>query len=290
MNTIARTIFAAALLCPLAAHPAAAEEPSPSPAALLFGKRCGSCHTIGDGDRTGPDLLGVTKRRKREWIAGFVRNPGAAIDGGDPVASELFAKFKNVKMPEQQLSDEDLAGLFAYFDDCIAKGGCKLALGKVKHASEATAQEIEFGRLLFEGRRPLLHEGPACISCHNVRGTGLVGGGTLAKDLTFAYARLGDAGVSGALETTPFPLMKDIYPTKQLQPNEAYALKAFLAATARDGTPPRQNPNFVYLGLFGWFVALGTIGAAWQNRLRGVRAGIVHPARAAHSTKIARRS
>jgi len=257
----------------LSAGLAAAEEPSP--AALMFGKKCGGCHSLGEGDRAGPDLLGVSKRRDRKWIETFIKNPGAAIDGGDAVANELLTRFKNVRMPEQVLTSDEFVALFAYIDHCGAKGGCKLALGKVRHASQATGAEIARGKQLFEGELRLSKEGPACIACHNVRGAGLLGGGTLAKDLTFAYARLTDTGITSALDSTPFPLMKEIYPKQPLSPDEAFALKAYLAAAARDGTPPRRDPNFIYLGLIGLFAALGTIGAIWSGRLRGVRRSLV---------------
>ena len=262
--------------------PDAAPEEA-SPAALAFGKKCSGCHTIGDGDRTGPDLLGVTQRRDKAWIANFVKGPGAAIDAGDPVANELLPKFKGLRMPDQQFgSDQELDDLIAYLADCTAKRGCKPVLGKVRKASDAKPEEIALGRSLFEGTTSLANGGPPCISCHNVRGIGVIGGGTLAKDLTFVYARLGDDGLESALGTTPFPLMKDIYAgaKKPLRPSEAYALKAFLYDVHRDGTPPSPDHDFVYLGVVGLAGSLGMVGLAWSGRMKGqVRKGITKKAR-----------
>lgn len=252
-----------------------AAEPEPSPVALLFGKRCGSCHTIGAGDRTGPDLLGVHSRRDPAWIKGFIRAPGAAIDRGDPVATELFARFKNVKMPDQQLSDQEVGEVLAYLTDCASKGGCKVALGKVRPASEATAEDIAQGRLLFEGRRRLERGGPACISCHNVRGVGIVGGGTLARDLTFAYARLGDVALSAGLSDPAFPLMRGIFADRPLNQTEAFQIKAYLYDASRDGAPPRGDHNFLYLGVLGTFFTLGLIGMVWSGRMHGIRQALV---------------
>lgn len=246
-----------------------------SPSAILFGKKCAGCHTIGEGDRTGPDLLGVTKRRERAWIESFIPNPGAKIDSGDATANELLQKFKGVRMPEQTFTPDELRGIVDYLDDCGKKGGCKIALGQVRHANQATPFEVEVGRQVFAGLRPLANGGPACISCHNVRGAGILGGGTLAKDLTFVYARLGDAGMTSALETTPFPLMKDAFGKRPLDASEAFALKAYFATVAKDGTPPTPDHNFLYLGVIGLFASLGTIGAVWSGRLRGVRQTIV---------------
>jgi mono/diheme cytochrome c family protein len=255
--------------------PVSARAAPPSRAAILFGKKCGSCHTLGEGDRTGPDLLGVTKRRTPAWMKRFVAGPGAAIDSGDPVANGLVRQFKNVRMPDQTLTDEDFDGLVAYLDGCAASGGCRIATGQVKNAREGTRSDVARGRRLFEGRTRLANGGPPCISCHNVRGVGVVGGGTLAKDLTFVYARLGDAGLSSALENTPFPLMTHIYPRAPLREYEAFQLKSFLYQSSRDGTPARVDQNFLYLGVLGMFGSLGVIGAVWSGRMRGVRRTIV---------------
>jgi mono/diheme cytochrome c family protein len=255
---------------------AAPEEPAPSEIALLFGKRCGGCHALGQGDRAGPDLVGVLDRRERAWLSSFIRAPGTAIDRGDPVANELLAKFKGVRMPDQALGDDELAALFEYLDQCTKKGGCALALGKTKKASEATPEEIAIGREFFEGSRSFANGGAPCLSCHNVRGIGLLGGGTLAQDLTFAFARLGEVGTTSALASTPFPLMKDVYGKRPLQDAEAFAVKAFLSEAARDGTPPSEDHGFLYLGVVGLGLSLLTVGAAGSHRLDGVRRSIVH--------------
>jgi mono/diheme cytochrome c family protein len=282
-----RAILVAAWLLVLAAPGSATGQPTAAPApdapaadepppfAVLFGKKCGSCHTLGEGDRAGPDLLGVLDRRPRAWVRDFIRAPGAKIDAGDPVANELLAKFKQVRMPDQPLTDEELDGVLAYLADCAAKGGCRIVLGKVRHASEATPADVARGRRLFDGRDRLARGGPSCLSCHNVRGAGLMGGGTLAIDLTFVYARLGDTGLTAALDAPPFPLMKDIYGKQPLAPDEAFALKAYFADAARDGTPPSTDRNFLYLGVLGLCASLGTLGAIGAGRLRGVRQSIV---------------
>jgi mono/diheme cytochrome c family protein len=281
MRNPCRLSACAALLMVLAASAhALAQEPEPSPSAVLFGKKCGSCHTLGEGDRTGPDLLGVLKRRDPKWVARFIREPGVVLDAGDPIANDLLGKFKNVRMPDQALGDDELEGMLAYIEACTAAGGCKLVLGKIKHANEATPADVEAGRRLFAGETRLTAGGPSCLSCHHVRDAGVVGGGSLAKDLTFAYARLGDTPISAALATPQFPLMKDIYGKQALTTNEAFQIKAYLATIARDGRASRPDHNFLYLGVIGLVISLGGIGLLWHGRMRGVREDIVkrgHP-------------
>lgn len=264
-----RAQLAIALLGLLAPAAAVAEDAPPSPTAVLFGKKCGSCHTLGEGDRTGPDLLGVTQRRDANWLRRFILNAGAAIDAGDAVANDLLAKFKGVRMPEQVLTEEQLTDLLTYLDDCTRKGGCKIVTGKVKHAREATAADVARGKRLFQGRDRLSAGGPPCISCHNVRGLGLLGGGTLARDLTLAYGRLGDALISAGLADTPFPLMTTVYPRQPLRADEAFAIKAYLAVVSKRGQGPTVDRQFIYLGVIGLFLSLGAIGLFWRGRGQG---------------------
>lgn len=248
---------------------------APSPAALMFGKKCGGCHSIGEGDRAGPDLMGVTKRRDQKWLTTFIRTPGDVIDKGDSVANELLTKFKGARMPDQQLTDAELTGILQYLDDCSAKGGCRLATAKVKPAKDATIADVQAGKALFEGSTPLANGGAPCLSCHNVRGAGLVGGGTLAKDLTHAFARLGEQGTSSALSSTPFPLMKDLYGKAPLSDQESFKIKAFLYSASQDARTVPPDNNFFYLGALSAMAALLVIGAASGKRLNGVRKGIV---------------
>lgn len=256
----------------------AGDATEPSPAALLFGKRCGGCHSIGEGDKAGPDLLDVTKRRDRKWLTSFILTPGTLIDGGDPVANELLAKFKGSRMPDQSLTPDELSGVIAYLEECSTKGGCRLATAKVKPARDATPADIAAGKALFEGVQPLAKGGAACVSCHTARGSGLAGGGTLAKDLTHAFARLGEQGTSSALASTPFPLMKDIYAKAPLSDQEAFKIKAFLYSTSVDPRPVSPDHDFLYLGALATLAFLGVLSAVSQKRLGGVRKNLVRKA------------
>src|SRR5262247_2965138 len=56
----------------------------------LFQSRCGACHTIGQGDRVGPDLAGVTTRRDRTWLARYLAEPDRVRAEGDPIDTTTF--------------------------------------------------------------------------------------------------------------------------------------------------------------------------------------------------------
>lgn len=73
----------------------------------LFRTRCDSCHTIGKGDRLGPDLAGVASSRERKWLMRWIMEPDKMIAEKDPAAIALKAKFRGMPMPNLGLNDID---------------------------------------------------------------------------------------------------------------------------------------------------------------------------------------
>jgi len=93
-------------------------------AAKTFKNTCATCHTIGGGDLKGPDLAGVSKRRKLDWIVKFVNYPAGMIDGDedeegyekpDPMAKKLFAVYKT-QMTDQEMSKTEVSAMLKYID------------------------------------------------------------------------------------------------------------------------------------------------------------------------------
>ena len=72
---------------------------SEQPGQALFKKMCAPCHTIGVGDRVGPDLRGATARRERSWLSAYIQNPARLRAQRDPAALSLAEKFPAVRMP-----------------------------------------------------------------------------------------------------------------------------------------------------------------------------------------------
>jgi len=91
------------------------------PGQAMYKKICAPCHTIGVGDKVGPDLRGVTERRDRAWLASYLRNPPAMLAMNDPVARELAAKFDPVRMPNLRLSEQDADDLISFLQQENAK-------------------------------------------------------------------------------------------------------------------------------------------------------------------------
>ena len=89
----------------------------------LFATRCAACHTVGNGDKVGPDLLGVTAIRDINWLRRTITEPDALITEKDPIAMALFKKYKEVRMPRLGLPDEDVNTLIEYMKAQTANFG-----------------------------------------------------------------------------------------------------------------------------------------------------------------------
>jgi protein SCO1/2 len=85
-------------------------------AQFTFESRCASCHTVGGGERLGPDLAQVTARRSPAWLARYLKEPDKLRAEGDPTALQLYARYPQVRMPNLRLGDEDVTVLMAYLD------------------------------------------------------------------------------------------------------------------------------------------------------------------------------
>lgn len=266
----------AACLVVLAAAPAASAAPD---AKAVFQQKCAGCHTIGGGRTVGPDLAGVGAKREPAWVTRFILEPDKMIAEGDATAKALVAEF-GMPMPPTGVTKEEAEALTAMLAGDGTSAGAtaparEAAAGAAKPAGPAG--DPERGARLFTGALAFEKGGAACISCHHVGG-GAFGGGTLARDLAGVHDRLGDAGLKGALETLPFPVMKDIYAGKGLSPQEVADLTAFFAHAAKQPPVPASTGGTTF-GLAG---ALGAVGLFtgmalfWpRRRNKGVRKSLV---------------
>jgi mono/diheme cytochrome c family protein len=221
-----------AALC-VAAQPAWADDDesgaakfSPE-AAATFGKRCTACHTYGKGIKVGPDLKGVTQRRKRDWLLRFIQGSSRVIKSGDPTALKLFADFKQQRMPDwTDLSEKQVNDILDYLDI----GGPDIKPADERNAELALPAEIEMGRRLFSGDERLRYGSLACSSCHSVRGVRW--GGRLGPDLTNAYYKFQDRALTEFLRHPCFQWRNTGDGTHYLAARESFALKAFLRHAA----------------------------------------------------------
>jgi len=82
----------------------------------FFQSQCSVCHSIGQGDKMGPDLAGVTARRDRAWLARYIMMPDKLLAEGDPIAIALFEKYQYARMPNLRLSSDEVAAVLSYVE------------------------------------------------------------------------------------------------------------------------------------------------------------------------------
>ncbi len=196
----------------------------------IFRKRCTGCHTYGKGIKVGPDLKGVTDRRSREWLLGFIRSSSKTIQAGDPTATALFREFKQERMPDwTDLSVPQISGIIAYF----AQDGPLQKEPDERHADTATAAEIDSGRRLFHAITPLRSGARACNTCHASGETAVPGYGTLGPNLAAVYLKYTDRALTDFLKRPCFPRHPEMLADNYLAPQESFDLKAYLAHVAQ---------------------------------------------------------
>lgn len=107
----------------------------------LFSTRCSVCHTIGGGDKVGPDLAGVTGKRERGWLRRYIAVPDKVLAENDPIAVALFRKYREVRMPNEGLHEVDVATLIDYIDARTAALRAAEAAGKKEGAAKQNQEK-----------------------------------------------------------------------------------------------------------------------------------------------------
>lgn len=247
----------------------------------FFQQNCTSCHTIGGGRLTGPDLKDVTKQKDRAWLEHFIQGPKAVIDAGDPFALQLQQDARGVVMPTVQGMTPQMAK--ALLDLIEAES----ALAKSRFAGVSisdrpfTAADLQAGTALFTGGRKLSQGGPPCISCHTLGTISGLGGGRLGPDLTRVYERLGGRKATGAWLSAPVTTtMQSVFRQHPLQAEEILPLLSVFEDASRRSVPADTGSEMIFLvvGFVGAGFGLLLMGWAWQSRLRSVRRSMVSAA------------
>lgn len=247
----------------------------------FFQQNCTSCHTIGGGRLTGPDLKDVTKQKDRAWLEHFIQGPKAVIDAGDPFALQLQQDARGVVMPTVQGMTPQMAK--ALLDLIEAES----ALAKSRFAGVSisdrpfTPADLQAGTALFTGGRKLSQGGPPCISCHTLGTISGLGGGRLGPDLTRVYERLGGRKATGAWLSAPATTtMQSVFRQHPLQAEEILPLLSVFEDASRRSVPADTGSEMIFLvaGFVGAGFGLLLMGWAWQSRLRSVRRSMVSAA------------
>lgn len=263
-------VGAAALIL---ASAAAAQE-----TAGFFRRNCLSCHTIGGGRLTGPDLKNVIQRKDRAWLIEFMLSPQSMLDRGDPYARQLLQEARGVVMP--MIAGLDRARAEALLDliETESKAEKSQFAGTQVSSRPLTAADVAEGRRILRGERKLAAGGPSCLGCHTLRGLGGLGGGRLGPDLTRVYERLsGRKNLAAWLAAPATPTMAAVFGNHPLTEEEILPLIAVFEQAAKNGGEDDSPALLVFLlcGMGGAVVGLLVMDTAWKRRFRAVRALLV---------------
>ena len=248
------------------------------PPADYFRQSCASCHTVGGGRLVGPDLKNVFQRKDRAWLTQFIVAPKSTIDSGDPYAAQLLKESNGVVMPTLGLDAARVQQLLDLIEAESKLPKSQFAGTQISNRP-FTPRDVEAGRNLFTGAQPLKNGGPACVSCHTMRGLGGLSGGRLGPDLTLVYERLqGRKGMGAWLANPASPVMTPVFKKTPLHGDDILPLLAYFEDSAkkggRDDTTARLN--FLLIGMGGTVIGLVLLDGIWKRRFRGVRRQLVH--------------
>lgn len=218
-------------------------------AKAIFADRCSACHTVGDGDGAGPDLLPSTT-----WTA--------------PKLREAVVRMQDNSGP---MTDAEIDALVALLRDPNVKQ--KLVAEPAPAPTEpAFHVSAEDGRRLFYGDTRLAQGGVPCFGCHTVEGRG----GSNASDLTMVYTRRSEPALITAISAPPFPMMKAAYGKKLVTGHEAAHIVAFLKHAALEPAARKEKPAVLF-GTAGGFAAvvLGLVFFIFRSRRAGERSRLL---------------
>ncbi|MGI9519078.1 MAG: c-type cytochrome [Pirellulaceae bacterium] len=257
--------------------------------AAYFKANCASCHTIGGGRLTGPDLKGVTERameagKDRDWLISFMLDPPRMVNSGDAYAARLVQETPGgVVMTKIVGLDAERAGFLLDLIDAESLLDESQFKGAAVSSEPFTARDVERGLALFTGREQLAGGSAMCMSCHRLPGVGGLGGGNLGPDLTRVYEEGehttgGRATLSAWLGSPATPTMQSLLRDQPLEPDEIHALVALFESRAAKSQPEPVGASmvsFAILGLLGAALILFVFDSLWNTRLRSVRRALV---------------
>jgi nitrite reductase (NO-forming)/hydroxylamine reductase len=128
----------------------------------VYNRHCITCHTIGQGDRIGPDLRGVHERRNREWLVKWIDDP-IEMGRSDPIGQELMAQWNNIPMADANLSGRQIEDVLAYIEH--TSGGPIEAVAEEPPMVLTEAQFDEAKGIYFD----------RCAGCHGTLRAGATG-------------------------------------------------------------------------------------------------------------------
>lgn len=234
-------------------------------------KNCINCHTIfGEGAYYAPDLTKISQHRGAPYLTAFLKNPEKFYD------EQRHRRL----MPNQNLTDEEIASLIAFFDwvanvdnqgwpprPILVTGssipGTDLTLAQQDASGPGhTDEQLPPGaRPVSGGEDPIaLGEAvfrtasPTCQACHSIAPGVNLAGPTLAGLASRAEQVMASPEYKGSADSVEAYIRESItQPSAYLYPGEMYSAggTSFMPTTYADSLTPEQLDQLVaYLATF----------------------------------------
>jgi cytochrome c551/c552 len=268
MVNIFRAIIFLAALFPLSAF---SQEGK-----VLFQKNCSVCHLIGEGKLVGPDLMGVTQRRDKDWLIKFIVNSQEVIQSGDPIAVQLYEEYKKSIMPPfTQLSAQEINSIIDYLDKW-EPAKTEVFTVDVNKKTGFKHDEILRGERMFYGLIPLEAGGSFnCTDCHNTVTSDTLNWNPSAVDLAHAFVDPKGMSIYQSMNQPVSIKMEEAHSGIKMNEQEIYYITAYLSHLST--TSLKEHKIFpVKLVLFLTFAFLMTLAIIDLLFTRRIKYRIVH--------------
>lgn len=229
---------------------------------------CINCHTLfGEGAYYAPDLTKITQHRGAPYLTAFLKDPSRFYD------EQRHRRL----MPNQNLSDEDIAALIAFLDwvanvdnqgwpprPILVSGasipGTSMSISQQDAAS--ASQQLPPGARPVSGNEDPIALGealfrsatPVCTACHSTAPGVNLAGPTLAGLATRAEQTLASPDYQGQADTVEGFIRESIIaPSEYLHPGDMYSAGgiSFMPTTYADALSDEQLDQLVaYLASF----------------------------------------
>ncbi|AEB12580.1 c-type cytochrome [Marinithermus hydrothermalis] len=226
----------------------------------VYAQQCAACHqATGEGvPGVFPPLKDNPRLADRAYLARVIQE---GLSGPIEVNGQTYT---GAMPPFANLGGAELEALLDYLQ---VRFGTASAPEAPSPASTLPEGDAARGRALFLGSARFTNGGAACVACHTAGQVGALGGGALGPDLSALYRRFGEAGLSSALKTPAFRVMRETYRDKPLTDAEVADLIAFFKAV--DGAEPAPQAGLArlwQLGLLGMGLLLAAMYAFWPRQ------------------------
>lgn len=237
----------------------------------LFEKNCQVCHKIGGGKLVGPELLGVTERRERDWIAKFIRNSKAMIDAGDPIAVKVYEENNKVPMLTfTNLSDGEINSIIDYIEKWEPEKE-KVFTVDINKREGFAHSEILRGERMFYGLIPFEQGGTtSCASCHNTVTSDSLNWNPSAADLASSFMEKDGMNIYKSMGDPTSDVMRKAHGEYKLTEQEIFYISAFLSEFSHEGLAehkifPKKLMLFI---LFAFLMTLALVDLIFTKKIK----------------------